>query len=517
MTRINTNVPSLIAQQRLNRSGNELELRLERLSTGLRINRGKDDPAGLIISERIATDLKGVEQGIKNGERASAVISTTESALSEISDLLNSIKSLVVEAANTGAVSDEERRANQLQINSAIQSITRISNTATFGGLKLLDGTLDYVTSGLTTSTIQKAEIFGASFIGTETIDVGVDVIASAQKGALFLTGDNTTGTDGVLVSTVTLRIKGPDGVREIQFLSGTAFADIVTAVNNNSELTGVEAALINGDATSGLVFRATDYGSGSFVSVERVDKPNDPDDDNFNLFKYASNVDQSNSDPFDWSNTNLVQATRDEGRDVQALINGVLATGKGLNVSINSPTLALDLLLNEEFATDPSLGSKTFQITGGGALFQLGPDVNALQQTNIGIQSTSSEALGGVLVDDAITYLSSLQDGQGNSLDEARERNDFTALERILEKSLDEVSILRGRLGAFERNILDTSTRSMQSAFENLTASRSIIRDADFAAESSELTRAQILQSAGTTVLALANQSAQNVLQLLG
>jgi flagellin len=516
MTRINTNVPSLIAQQRLNRSGSELQIRLERLSTGIRINRGKDDPAGLIVSERIATDIKGIEQAIKNGERASAVISTTESALAEITDLLNSIKSLAVEAANTGAVSDEERDANQLQINSAIQSITRISNTATFGGLKLLDGSLDYITSGLTTSTIKKAEIFGASFIGASSIDTTVDVIASAQRGNLYLSGDNAPDPNGELLSGITIRIKGGDGVRELSFLSGASYASIVAAINTNSALTGVEAELINGDANSGIVFRATEYGSKSFVSVERVDKPA-PNIDNFNLFKFESNADFPGGSPFPWANPSLVEATRDEGRDVSALINGVLASGDGLSVTINSPNLSLKLLLDEEFGTDPTLTAKTFQITGGGALFQLGPDINALQQTNIGIQSTSGENLGGTLIDGAIQYLSSLQTGQGNSLDEAKARNDFTPLEKIIAQATDEVSFIRGRLGAFERNVLDTSTRSMQSAFENLTASRSIIRDADFAAESSQLTRAQILQSAGTTVLALANQSAQNVLQLLG
>lgn len=516
MTRINTNISSLIAQQRLNRSGADLQTSLERLSTGLKINRGKDDPAGLIVSERLATDIKGIEQAIKNGERASAVISTTEASLAEITDLLNSIKSLSVEAANTGAVSDEERRANQLQIDSAIQSITRISNTATFGGLKLLDGSLDYITSGLTTSTIRKAEIFGASFVGSSSIDVAVDVLASAQRGALYLNGDNAAGTDGTLLSGVTLRIKGKDGVSELSFLSGTTFAAIVSAVNSNTELTGVTASLVNGNALSGLVFQASEYGSNSFVSIERVDKPA-PADDNFNLFKFDGNADFPGGAPFPWANPALVLATRDEGRDVSALINGVLATGKGLSVSINSPTLSLDLLLDETFAIDPTLTTKVFQITGGGALFQLGPDINALQQTNIGVQSTAAQSLGGVLVNGAISFLSSLQTGQGNSLDEADARNDFTPIESILEKAIDEVSVLRGRLGAFERNVLDTSTRSMQAAFENLTASRSIIRDADFAAESSALSRAQILQSAGTTVLALANQSAQNVLQLLG
>ncbi|MBL4590900.1 MAG: flagellin, partial [Phycisphaerales bacterium] len=94
MTRINTNISSVIAQQRLSRSGADLQLRLERLSTGLRINRGKDDPAGMIISERLGTDLKGIEQAIKNGQRASSVIATTEGSLTEINDLLNSIKAL---------------------------------------------------------------------------------------------------------------------------------------------------------------------------------------------------------------------------------------------------------------------------------------------------------------------------------------------------------------------------------------------------------------------------------------
>jgi hypothetical protein len=106
----------------------------------------------MIISERIGTDLAGVNQAIRNGDRASSVIATTEASLTEVTDLLNNIKALMVEAANTGGNSKEEREANQLQIDSAIQSITRISNTASFGGLRLLDGGLDYVTSGVAQS-----------------------------------------------------------------------------------------------------------------------------------------------------------------------------------------------------------------------------------------------------------------------------------------------------------------------------------------------------------------------------
>ena len=193
MSRINSNIPSMTAQVNLAQNNRDLDVRLQRLATGLRINRGADDPAGLIVSERLRSDIRGAEQGIKNSERASSVIATTEGAISEINELLNSIRSLVVEAANTGAFSKEEREANQLQIDSAIDSITRIANTANFGGLKLLNGERDYQLSGLATSAISHAKILGASFIGGSSVPVEVDVLASAQTGALYLRGDLPT------------------------------------------------------------------------------------------------------------------------------------------------------------------------------------------------------------------------------------------------------------------------------------------------------------------------------------
>src|ERR1700754_553898 len=135
MSRINSNIPSLIARSNLGKANSDLNVRLERLSTGVRINRGKDDPAGLIVSNRLGNESNGLQQAIKNSERAGSVISTAEASLAEVNDLLNSVKGLLVEAANTGAISDEERRANQLQVDSAIESITRISSSASFGGL----------------------------------------------------------------------------------------------------------------------------------------------------------------------------------------------------------------------------------------------------------------------------------------------------------------------------------------------------------------------------------------------
>ncbi|MCA9274052.1 MAG: hypothetical protein KDA31_13525 [Phycisphaerales bacterium] len=523
MARINSNIPSLIAQSRLKGSNANLSTRLERLSTGLRINRGKDDPAGLIISERIRSDIEGVNQGIRNAERASSVIATTESALAEINDLLNSIRSLIVEAANTGANSEIERRANQDQIDSAIASITRISNTATFGGLKLLNGNQDYVLSGVDDSAIDKARVLNASFNGATSVDVEVEVLTSAQVGALYLNGDNgVVGQEGRLLSSLELELRGPYGVQVVSFLQSTTYDTIANAINSLRAFTGVEAELINGNANSGLIFKSVEYGSSNdrMITVKRLNPP-DQGADSFQLYKFLDTQPIPDfSAGFDWAtwqSTIMTAATSDTGQDVQAIVNGILASGKGLQISTNSASLGVDLLLDEDFATDPSLTPTEFTITGGGALFQLGPEISSQQQAGLGIQSVAASALGGTLVGGVVDFLNSLETGRGNSIEESYQANNWQPAQLILASAIDEISRLRGRLGAFERNVLDPNVRSLTSSLENLTASNAVIRDADFARETSELSRAQILAAAGTTVLGLANQQSQSVLQLLG
>ncbi|MBM4108580.1 MAG: flagellin [Phycisphaerae bacterium] len=510
MTRINTNIASVIAQNQLNRTSGELTLRLERLATGLRINRGQDDPAGLIVSERLRSDLQGVNQGIKNAERANSVIATTEAALAEVGDLLNSIRSLIVEAANTGANSQDERRANQLQIDSAIDSITRISNTASFGGLKLLNGTMDYSLSGVRASAITKAKVWNTTFTGAQAVQVNIDVVASAQRGQLFYRGDTIPA--GVMLSAVTLEVAGNRGVQTIQIASGQSLAAVINAINQNTAFTGVEAVATAASGVSGIVFQSTAYGRDSFVSVRRQNAPN-PDFFNTRLLKQD---DTAVGGPLTtWAG--LTVAARDKGRDVSALVNGVLAVGNGLQITLNSSSLSVDLMLSEALAIRPQAPINTFHVTGGGALFQLGQEVSALQQASIGIPSMASSNLGATLVGSGVQFLNSLKEGGSNDIRNSVDRGNFSSALEILDSSITEVSFIRGRLGAFGRNVLDTNIRSLQAAFENLSASESVIRDADFAHETSKLTRAQILASAGTSALALANQQAQQVLQLLG
>lgn len=512
MTRINSNVPSLIAQSNLARTSSSLSDTLSRLSTGLRINRGADDPAGLIVSERLRSELRGIEQGIANSERASNVIATTEGSLTEVSDLLNSIKALVVEAANTGAFSPDEIAANQLQVDSAIESITRISNTASFAGLKLLNGELGYTVSGVDDTNILKHKIFGAAFFDRASVNVDVEVLGSAQTANLYMRSDFNAafgGVDGTLPSTTTLEIAGPDGVIEITFVSGQTIDDVVAAINTRSGTTGVTAARVSAaDLSSGIVFSSTEYGSDSFVSVRELSGG-----EALNFGAISNNA----APPAIWGG-NVTTAERDNGKDVVVLVNGAVATGRGLDVLLRSPELDLEMTLDPTFAETVSGTSTSFDITGGGSLYQLGPIVNANQQVNVGVGSIAATRLGGTLntLTDGSTslqFLSSLKSGGINELNS----DNLSNASNVLETAIEEVAELRGRLGSFERNVLQTNIRSLRAGFENITAAESVIRDADFAAETADLSRLQVLQQAGTSVLATANTNAQNVLTLLG
>lgn len=246
MTRINTNVSSLIAQKTLARSNNQLQEALTRLSTGLRINVGKDDPAGLIASETLRSDIISVEKAITNSERANQLIGTADSALGQVSSLLNDIRGLVSEAANKGALSTDQIAANQLQLDSSLEAIDRISQVTSFQGRKLLDGSLNFITSGVDNTQISGLQIDQANF-GTQTeIGVKVNVVAQATRGSLSY-AFNSISED------VVLEIGGANGTEAFNFASGSTIDEIATAVNLVSDATGVQASVAS-EATKGQI-----------------------------------------------------------------------------------------------------------------------------------------------------------------------------------------------------------------------------------------------------------------------
>lgn len=234
MTRINTNVGSLVAQNRLNRTNADLQTSLTRLSTGLRINSGKDDPAGLIASEALRSDITSLNKSISNTNRASQIIATADSALGQVSSLLNDVRGLVVEAANKGALSDDEIAANQLQVDSSLEAINRIAQTTTFQGRRLLDGSLDFITkAGAGFDSVKDLKIDQANLGAVGKIAVDVKVTSAATRATISTTGipAATTGAK----STGTLTFGAPSAALEATGTVALANSNTIGAEANKA------------------------------------------------------------------------------------------------------------------------------------------------------------------------------------------------------------------------------------------------------------------------------------------
>ena len=463
MSVINTNIASLEAQVQLNKNNGTLATSLQRLSTGLKINSGKDDPAGLIASEQLKSEVAGINQAISNSTRAGNVLNTAEGALSEVSNLLLQVQSLTSEAANTGAMSQQEIAANQLQVDSILNSINRISNTTQFNGVQLLNGSLDYTTSGVASTAISTLQINAAKLPEGGFQTIAVQVTASAALGEVDFAGTTVT-------SSVTISVGGNLGTEQLSFAAGTSTSAIAVATNQLAASTGVSAVVSGGT----LRFTSTQFGSDQFVSIKSV--------------------------------SGTFTDGKAFGKDAGVNINGEAANVHGLDASVSNGDLDIDIDLSQSFGQ--STGSTSFDITGGGAKFQIGSEVDRQGQIQIGIGSVNTDSLG----NGVIGFLSSLGSGGANSLVSG---NTIQA-QTILTNAISQIATLRGRLGALQTDVIDTNVNSLQVALENVTASESDITDADFASETANLTRAQILVQANTSVLATANSAPQSVLALL-
>jgi len=516
MSRINTNVQSLIAQRVLSQNNRSLSTSLERLSTGLRINRGADDPAGLIASENLRAEKVALGAAISNAERAEQVVNIAEGGLQEISTLLTQLEGLVTSSANEAGLSDEERSANQQQVDSILQTIDRVAGATSFQGLRLLNGNLDYSTTNVS-SDVQDFTVFGAKISDNNPLDVEVVVTQSAQVGGFVLSFGGAANIDlGSAGETFVFEIAGALGSRELSFSSGTSVDSIAAAINTFTDVTGVVAS---SDGNGRIDVNSSEFGSSEFVSVKVVDDGNivGAGTGIYNLSATDTTVYDGGAATAFSAATNAV---RDNGQDVEATINGIVAVGKGLRASINTDFLATEVLLSSGAATGgggnaQTLGSvSAYRIEGGGADFQLAPNVDIAGKVGVGIQNVAVRNIGretNNLGD--VYFLADLGAGKDLNLEDG----DLTTAQRVVRKAIKSVSQLRGRLGSFQQNTIGATIRSLGVSLENTTAAESAIRDTDFAEESAQLTRNQILVSASTSTLAIANSQPQSVLQLLG
>ena len=281
MTRINTNISSLTAQQTLATSNNMLQTTLTRLSTGLRINSGADDPAGLIAAADLGSDIKATQQAISNSQTANQMISTADSALGQISSLLTDIQGLVTQAANTAAMSSSQIAANQLQIDSSLSAVNRISQTTSFQGRNLLDGSLGFIVGGWsgTQSNVTNLQINQAN-LSSGALAVSVNVTTAATKAQL----DTSVATGGVAATSGNITFAGTGKISLTAKAVGAAangytlsFAEsasvpastplvsvsgknITVTVNNatNTKISDVASALSGNSTVSGLFNVAT-------------------------------------------------------------------------------------------------------------------------------------------------------------------------------------------------------------------------------------------------------------------
>ncbi len=503
MSTINTNVASMLAQRVLSHQNRGLNTSLERLSTGLQINRGADNPAGLIASESLRSEKAAITAAINNAQRAEQVVNVAEGGLQEINNLLLELQSLVGESANEAGLSQEEKEANQLQIDSILDTIDRISNSTSFNGQKLLNGSFDYTVEnegdGLDAITINSARLRDNGDATTVTVDVQ----ESATTGTLFLSTASITGGAGFGDATndgsITIEVTGAKGSQQFTFAAGATAEDIQSAINNFSDDIGVSASELGGTGDSLITLVGTEYGAENFVRVRVLDGSGDSDGD------IVFEADEDGLADTDTADTDLNNA----GTDIKLTINGNSATTtNGLTARAVFDGFDITVKIDGDDDVNRDATSTSFDITGGGANFNLSPEVGAAGKSSIGIGAVNVASLGS-----GSDLLSTLRFGGDNNV----VTGNLNKGQEIVDEAIKQISGLRGRLGAFQKNTLGSTINNLGVALENTSAAEASIRETDFAMETANLTRQQIMSQAAMQALSIANAQPQSVLQLLG
>lgn len=477
--RINTNLAAMNALRNVSTSGAELGKSISRLSTGLRINNASDDPAGLIISEKFRSQIASIDQAVRNNQDAVNFAKTAEGAMEEVNKLLNDARSLAVAAGNTGVMSSDQLQANQSQLNSIVESITRIAGNTAFGNKKLLDGSAGVsaaVTNGAQVGSISLSGQFNSAALTTNAA-VTVVVTTAASKASTasqaFAFGTTTLSAGSFTVNGTTFTTTASDTV-----------SGIVDKINAAQGQTGVRADYTTGGA---ITLTNTNYGSANRVDLS---------DANGVLLAAAGSASATGTDAV----ANVVIDTN--GSTAGGLATVTFTGGRyGQNALRLSDSEGNSISLQEAGNT-----ASTFlagQISVGSANFQIG--ANSGQTTVLSLSNLSASQLGQGVVSGKNMSNMDITTGSGAT----------DALD-IIDSAISEVSRMRGAIGSFQRNVVESNIRSLGVAKENLSASESAIRDVDVASEMANFTRLQILQQSGMAVLSQANSAPQAVLSLL-
>jgi len=463
------NSGSINAQNNLSRAQTSLNRSIERLSSGLKVNRGADGPAALVISEKQRAQISGLKTAIDNTEKAVSVVQTAEGALCEINSLLVKVRGLALDSANTGVNDDDALAANQAEIANALDTINRIANNTQFGTKKLLDGS-----AGKTGVAADADVTFLKSGTASSAGTYAVNITQTAERAVADAASDQTA----VLAADETLTINGVN----VTLNAGLDQAGVVARINEFTGQTGVVAQI---DGTTTQLY-TEDFGSGASINV-------------------ISNVAAGGT-----SSGFGTTAIADSGVDVGGTIGGNAATGSGAVLTgTTGASEGISIRLAEDGA-DPTISVTGAQgnvtVTDNSLTFQIGPNQN--QTVNVGIDKVNPTGLGVGLSNNQFDSLDSID------VTSASKAQDALA---VIDSAIGEISNLRGTLGAFQANTLESTANNLRATLENTVNAESVIRDTDFAEEISAFTNNQVLVQAGASVLSSANQSSQLVLSLLG
>lgn len=491
---VNTNVASLNTQRNLNTSSKGLDTSLQRLSTGFRINSAKDDAAGLQIANRLTSQISGLGVATRNANDGISLAQTAEGALQQSTGILQRMRDLALQSANgsNGAV---ERAALQGEVSQLQQELNRISDTTSFGGRKILDGSFG-------------SQSFQVGANAYETISVSIGSAATDRIGINRLTSDSSgvstiaaAGTSGVsaygsasgsfsITSQFTTNASG--GSVSVSYGANASARDIASAINSKSDETGVTAnartvAELGGLAASGTVsFKLAGASSEASVVSAVV-----TDTGSLSALADAINKETGKTGISAVSKGDKIELTSNSGEKIEIT-----------EFAIGSGTGNLATLTNKSFDGSEVVGDAEDIVANGGAR----ADGQVQFEAASAFQITSS----GDGFTDGFSALDSVKDIDISTAIGAQD-----AL-GIINGAISNIDSQRAQLGAVQ-NRFENTISNLQNIAENSSAARSRIRDTDFAAETSELTKNQILQQAGTAILAQANQLPQAVLSLLG
>ena len=515
---INTNISSLTAQRNLNGSQGSLATSLQRLSSGLRINSAMDDAAGLAISERFTTQINGSNQAIRNANDGISLAQTAEGALSSASDMLQRIRTLAIQAVNSPNSVDDRKALND-EVNELTSELNRIAMTTEFNGRKLLDGsfgtaifqvganagqTISMSSSNFSTSAYGNYRI-GSTVAnrngGRGDLTVGTSTTGGLANAALFGTGSSANLTTKLTVS-------GAYGTADVNLTTGASAKVAAAAINAQTEKTGVKA--------SARTEVMAQFSLGQSYTLQLA----------------------SNNSTSEAVTLTFTVGAEDTGDSLTAAMNAFndVSSKTGVTAALSQDQKSL-VLTNAE-GEDIQILNKSSSTAAAATMGTIDADGSiattaAITQNTAGVFGTDDMFITGQLIFDSNTSFSVTDDqgstnagflnttgGVGAQLQKVAQLDVSTADSAnrsisIVDAALAAINDARATYGAMSRRFQSTIS-NLQITAENMSASRSRIRDADFAEETANLTRAQILQQAGTAMLAQANALPQQVLQLL-